>query len=472
MHRLRPAKREWLELLPEEAFLLGIFRGAFGRRDRGSALPSVDGSAIRWEGVFRTALKWQVLPMLYPLLKDQPGQRTRSDIPDDTLKAMEAAYVKTCVVNQTNFSELAEIIRALAAADIQVLLLKGAHLASFVYQDMGMRWMADVDILIRRADLSKVGDVLARMRYSYPEMEPVVWDHFGKRKQVRDQAAVIDWHKNHHMHLSYFNPEGIQNLELHWAIARSPSPFSIDAEGLWERAWTEELNGVPCQVLSPEDLILHISLHDAYYHRLQVFGLRPCCDLAAVVRGCPRSIDWKALGLRARQWGVERYLGLMLALAKELIGADVPVDMLGAGGLKGSSDPVLLKAARRLMGKEIQRPAYRGVKYPGKIHVFNTEDGLFQKMGFFLKRIPISREELASRYSLPPSSRRTILCRLLRLASLAATYAPVYAGYLWQRLRYGKKHCHDFSLDLWLTSVESKAPRDNESRGAFRLRGE
>jgi|GEM_PF-965630 len=471
MYRLRPTKMQGLEFLPEEAFLIGILRRAFGRKDRGIPLPPVDASAIKWEGVFRAALRWQVLPMLYPLLKDQPRQPGRSYIPDDIFKAMEAAYVKTFVVNEISFSELAEIIKALTAANIQVLLLKGAHLAPFVYQNVGMRWMSDVDILVHRADLPKAGDVLARMRYSYAETEPLVLDSFGKGKQVRGRTG-IDWCKNHHMHLRYVNQERIQNLELHWAIAKSTSPFSIDVEGLWERAWTEKLNGIPCRVLSPEDLILHISLHDAYYHRLKAFGLRPCCDLAAVVRRCPRSIDWKVLGLRARQWRVGKYLCLMLTLSKELIGADVSLDMLATMGLNGYCDPVLLKAARRLTAKEIHGPAYRGMKYPGKIHAFDTENSLFRKISFFLKRIPISRQELACRYSLRPSSRRIILFRFLRLASLMAAYGPVYAGYLWHRLRYGKKHRYDFSLDMWLASAEPKAPRGNESREGTRLRGE
>ena len=216
-------------------------------------------------------MRWNIAPLLYRIIKNQTDIPNAPPIPDAVLKGMEAAYIKTYMVNQSNFSDLTAIIKSLTAAGIRVILLKGAHLAPFVYQDMGIRWMADIDILILRAHLHQANDILIKMGYSYPYVNgTAVWDDFGKRKEVGDQAAVIDWYKAHHMHLNYFNPNGLQNLELHYGIARNASPFSIDTEGLWKRAQTEDLRGTPVQVLSPEDLILHISLHDAYYHPFSV----------------------------------------------------------------------------------------------------------------------------------------------------------------------------------------------------------
>ncbi|MDQ1333859.1 MAG: hypothetical protein QG552_809, partial [Thermodesulfobacteriota bacterium] len=296
---------------------------------------------------------------------------------------------------------------------------------------------------------------LLGMGYAYPDMEAAVWDDLGKRKEVGDKAAVIDWYKTDHMHLKYFNPRGIQNLELHWGIARSASPFAIDTEGLWERARIEKLNGQTVWVLSPEDLLLHISLHDSYYHHLKLFGLRPCCDVAVVVRRFSREIDWGRLQDRAREWRTERFLYLMLRLSRELLGTDIPADLLESKGNKRCKDQTFLQAARRLLGKETDKPAYRGMKYPSKIHVFHPDEGLFQKIGFFLKRIPISREELAFRYALPISSRRIWIYCPLRLASLIFSYARVYVPYFWFHLNR-RNHRSDCTLDLWLKSPTLK----------------
>ncbi|MFO7600341.1 MAG: nucleotidyltransferase family protein, partial [Candidatus Desulfacyla sp.] len=274
-------------------------------------------------------------------------------------------------------------------------------------------------------------------------------------KEVGDQAAVIDWYKAQHMHLNYFNPRGLQNLELHWGIAKSASPFAIDTKGLWERAWTEELNGITVHVLSPEDLLLHLSLHDAYYHQLNLFGLRPCCDMAVVVRHFSHKIDWEGLQFRAREWGIEKYLYLMLRLSREFLCADIPVDLLQSTQDEKCSDPIFLQAARRLLGKEIDTPTYKGIKYPIEIHMFNPNEGLFQKIGFFLKRIPISREELAFRYGLPVSSTRIWLYYLTRLASLILSYSRIYVPYFWFRLNRRNYRAH-YTLDLWIKSPTSR----------------
>jgi len=250
------------DVKPEEQFIINCLRSEFSGGYNHS-LARAGRPGIRWDAVFETALNWNIAPMLYRLIKNWPDLLNASGIPDDVFKSLEAAYVKTYMVNRGNFSELVEVIKSLTAADIQVLLLKGAHLAQFVYQDIGVRWMADIDILIRKEDLEKANGLLVKMGYEYPDMAPLVWDDFGERKQVRDQAAVLDWYRTYHMHLIYCNPKAIQSLEVHWGIARTASPFSIDTEGLWERARTEELNGATVWVLSPEDLLLHISLHDS-----------------------------------------------------------------------------------------------------------------------------------------------------------------------------------------------------------------
>ena len=108
------------------------------------------------------------------------------------------------------------------------------------------------------------------------------------------------------------------------------------------------------------------------------------------------------------------------------------------------------------MGRETDKPPFKGMRYPSEIHVFNPNEGLFQKIGFFLKRIPISREELAFRYALPISSRRIWIYCLFRLASLIFSYSRVYVPYLWFRLKHGRNHRADYTLDLWLTSPKTE----------------
>lgn len=443
------------DLEPEELFIVNCLRTEFSAGGS-HCFSKADHPIISWGRVFETALQWNISPLLHRLIKSQSHFLSLTDIPGHVVRDIEAAYIKTDVVNKANFGELLKIIKIFDAAGIRVILLKGSHLAQFVYQDIGLRWMADIDILIRREDLKKASELLVSMGYEYPDLEPAIWDDFGEKRQVRDRASVIEWYEAHHMHLIYCNPNAIQSLEIHWGITRRASPFIIDIEGLWERAWAEEVNGVKLWVLSPEDLLLHLSLHDSYYHHLKLFGLRPCCDVAAVVRRFSGQIDWGQLQARARAWGIEKYLYLMLRLSRELLGSEVPVDFLQDIRERTCNDRIILEAERRILGKETSKPAFRGITYPSEIHIFNPDESLFKKIGFFLKRIPISREELASRYSLPAFSKRICLYYLVRFASLLFSYARDYVPYFWYRLRHGQNHCADYTLDLWLTSPTSK----------------
>ncbi|MFP4088193.1 MAG: nucleotidyltransferase family protein [Desulfobacteraceae bacterium] len=406
---------------------------------------------MKWGVVFETALKWNIAPMLYRFIKRSPAILQRMPILGEVYKSIEAAYVKTYMVNQSNFTELTDIIRRLNASDIEVLLLKGAHLAPFVYKDMGMRWMADIDILIRKKDLQKTHELLVDRGYRHPDMAAVVWDDFGKRKEVKDRAAVLKWYRTDHMHLPYSHPKAIQQLEVHWRIARSQSPFSIDMNGLWERAWTEAVNGEPVKVLSPEDLLLHICVHDAYYHHLKLFGLRPCCDVATVIRRFSGQMDWDALQTRACKWGVGKYLHLMLRLSQELLHADIPGYLSQIIRNKACDDRIFFQGVRRILGKEKETPLYPGMKYPSKIHVFSPGEGFLKKLAFFLKRIPISRRELASRYGVPASSARVWVYVPVRLAALLWSYIQVYFPYFWYSLKYEQDR-GDYTLDLWLKS--------------------
>ncbi|MFO7986522.1 MAG: hypothetical protein R6U38_11720, partial [Desulfatiglandaceae bacterium] len=111
---------------------------------------------------------------------------------------------------------------------------------------------------------------------------------------------------------------------------------------------------------------------------------------------------------------------------------------------------------RRILDKENEAPLYTGMKYPSKIQVFNPGDDFFKKLGFFLKRISLSRRELASRYSLPASSARVWLYYPVRLASLLYGYGGVYLCYFRYRLKQGRAHSADYSLDLWLKSPFSR----------------
>ena len=144
-------------------------------------------------------------------------------------------------------------------------------------------------------------------------------------------------------------------MELHWRLAANDLPPQGD---LWQRA-------VPCASprrlgLCPEDLLLHLCVHGCYGHRF-VIGLRPICDVAEVVRRYGGTLAWADVEARARRFGWHRGVYLMLRLAKEMLGAAVPDEMLRA--LPSGNLDHALRTARFLIleGNQIGRGLPSGV---------------------------------------------------------------------------------------------------------------
>ncbi|MDZ7697203.1 MAG: hypothetical protein U5R49_09880 [Deltaproteobacteria bacterium] len=177
--------------------------------------------------------------------------------------------------------------------------------------------------------------------------------------------------------------------------------------------------------------------------------------MAVVTHLFSKEIDWDRLQARARKWGIEKYLYLMLGLSQELLSTDIPGYLSQRIRGKAPGDRILHQGIRRILAKEKETPLYTGMKYPGKIQIFKPGDGIFKKLAFFLKRIPISRRELASRYGVPASSARVWLYFPVRLASLMCSYGRVYLPSFWYRLKYRQGHS-GYTLDLWLKSPDSR----------------
>jgi hypothetical protein len=229
-------------------------------------------------------------------------RRDAERLPAHVGQALEQQLLRNRMRNMRLFTRLSDTLAALTAAGIEVIVLKGAHLARAVYEDPGLRAMSDADLLVREADLDR----------------------------VRETLAGLGWHvapplpEGGHQ-LPTFEHDGVQ-IDVHWSIEDSEAPFAIDVAGLWQRAEPSAFGQARARVLAPEDLLLHLCMHTAYGHGWRQFdgGLRQLTDIAVVLRRYASSLDWERFGARARAWRVERCVWLALAVAHELLAAPIP----------------------------------------------------------------------------------------------------------------------------------------------------
>ncbi len=231
-------------------------------------------------------------------------------IPAEVLSAMEEWYRERTMRNLFLFSELRLLVNTLGAADIPLMVLKGMHLAADVYSEVGLREMDDIDVLVPRNKLQETADIMLEL--GFVSKEPI---------DIPRWSAV-----EHHLP-RMFSPRNTV-VEVHWNITWPQDQYSLaDLDGLWDRAQTLDIANVAVQGLSPEDLLLHLCVHAAYQHMFYT-GLRPACDIAAVVKAYGDKLDWAELVSRTHQWQWTPGVHLMLRLAKECLHAAIPATVL------------------------------------------------------------------------------------------------------------------------------------------------
>ena len=274
-----------------------------GRSDEPMARELEQLSSSDWEVMVQQSIRHGVACLLYHRLS---RMNLGVSLPSTALQSLREAYLHNAERNVGLYHELSSVLTALHNEGIPVIVLKGAYLAEGVYGDIALRPMVDVDLLVRREGLSRVKGIFIELGYGMPD------------NSNAESSSHVD--------LRPFTKPSPIPFEVHWSLP-TPHPFRIDIDGLWERAHPATIAGVEVLGLSPEDLLLTLTLHACNHHKFGL-GLISLCDISEVVRHYNGQIDYEQLHQRAREWGISNCLHLTLLLSKELLQSDVPDALL------------------------------------------------------------------------------------------------------------------------------------------------
>ncbi|MBI1374445.1 MAG: hypothetical protein GC159_17145 [Phycisphaera sp.] len=232
----------------------------------------------------------------------------------DPLVARVRQLATHCLAHNLAFGRAIDgILDAFRDRGVDVALLKGSHLITLSPHAARHRPMVDVDLLVPRASVAAATQRLDSIGYQQDAATPA-WN---------DDVFGDDYH-----HAPVFvDPRTGIPIELHHDLAPRYAPFALDVDAIWRRADTIRRNGRDVRVLAPDDLLLHLSLHAAFNHSLEV-GVRPLVDIATVIDACGDDVDWPRLVDTATWCGGGKHVHLMLTLAADLVGAAVPADAL------------------------------------------------------------------------------------------------------------------------------------------------
>ena len=328
-----------------------------------------------WDEVIQKAIRHGVGPLLYHSLKTL---KTDIDIPGNIGSSLQEAYLYYIKRNMELFHALSKILRAMQEQNIPVIVLKGACLAHLVYQDIALRPMHDIDLMIRIEDRFLVEKLMLQLGYKNISL-------FSKRH--------LQW-ENIIRSMAYSSR--ITTVECHIVIDEFPA---LDP---WENASFAAIASTNTLILGAEELLLHLCVHTDKHVGMELPKLIWWYDIAAVLKHYQGELNWDYVIQISREHKVEEAVHWNLHLVNRDFGEYVPagvLDQLECNGLNISIDDVL-NATRKLKGRYITSSQFSDIsKIPSireKVHYIFAR--LFPHKEYMIEHYSISRPALVYFY--------------------------------------------------------------------------
>ncbi|HEX9756198.1 MAG TPA: nucleotidyltransferase family protein [Nitrospiria bacterium] len=261
---------------------------------------------LDWDYLWNSACRHRIVSLLYFHMERVSPVGC---IPARVMKQMEASYWANAYRNLRIQNELVTILKAFQEIGIEVLLLKGLALIETVYQNLGLRPMSDMDLLVRKEAIPEVRICMEGMGYR----QNLKW--YG--------LQAIDDH-----HLTFYSLKGnTVPIEIHWTIGMNSDLFPIEDSEMMEKVNVINLGGVRTRILSPEDSLIHLCFHMAYHHHCAL-GLMGLCDISETIHRFKGILDWSRVLRFAKQNRIGPQIYIALSLANRLQGTKIPWGVL------------------------------------------------------------------------------------------------------------------------------------------------
>jgi hypothetical protein len=288
------------------------------------------------------------------------------------------------------------LARALVEGEIAFIPVKGVHLCTALYENIGERPIWDIDVLVR----------LEQMREALKVIEAT-----GYRAS---RPFDLDLEVRNYHHVPVFLKRDAPPLEIHWTLLNPRFQNGLNWQELWERSVVEQVGEANAHVLSTDDLLVYLCAHVAYQH-VYIDALRSLYDIKLLVEKRAGDLDWGAITARAQTWGLANSMYLSLRLTDELLGCRVPESAWPALLPADFTEGLLEAARRRVLEHSDRSPVVSAVW---------SRRSFWQRVRGLWGRLMVPRAVLAGRYHLPPDSKRVNLYYFVRAWDLLRVHGP------------------------------------------------
>ena len=318
-------------------------------------------SSSDWDEVIKESARHRIIPLLYQRIRTL---RPRVAIPSNIEQELREIYLHASWKNTQRYYELSKVLRALQDSKIPVIALKGAALAEPIYQNIALRPMCDIDLLVKREDIQRIDEVLPNLGY-----EDVT---------LLSSKGNEDWIR----HTNYTN--GVIMIEFHPKIPETP--------GLnpWINTSPAKIGSADALILGAEDSLLHICLHLDYHLRTDPSALIWWCDIVKFLKHYQKDLDWDYVVQIAKKNLVEGAIHRILHTINEGFDGHIPtyvLDQLKDDGIVISISDIL--HSDEALNRELSP----------LLPVISTIPSIHSKLLYVFRRLFPRRKHMKYRYS-------------------------------------------------------------------------
>jgi len=239
-----------------------------------NGLKTFSSGEYSWEKMINRAEQHGLASLLYKHIRG-----IECDVPKTSRRLLQSLYLRNRRSNTSRNKAVVEIVKAYNRQGIDVLLVKGIALCNFVYDEIGLRPMRDIDLLVKKSDLKKAEEVLLDLGYTVAQHHAIPDDYYHLvplEKTIDGLPVSIELHHN----LLPFHPQ----YPL-WPIEKS-----------YEKSLKITIGDTTARTLSLED-----TLHYVYLHGFQApltyepYRLMHVADIVSLVEKFSHEINWPYL---------------------------------------------------------------------------------------------------------------------------------------------------------------------------------
>jgi hypothetical protein len=375
-------------LTPEESLIYTVCKVKLNNKD-----------SVRLHDILKHDLDWSIikkyasqLGMGTLLFKHLSESENKHNVPDEILFSLRKNYINQLGRNVRLYKEIDDILDILNRSNIPIVLLKGAFLAHYIYEDIALRPMGDIDILVREGDCRIVLEKLKEL--GYEKLAAYHSSNFHEELLLDDTK-----------HLTPMVKPGCCPVEVHLDIFPKVSHDSRYMINTWETTQNESLNGYPLKYLSPEYQILYLCLHlcshindEALDKGIRLFWFS---DIHEIIMRFRDKINWNSFYSIVSSIGVGAQVNTILTYIRYYWNTPIPETVLHCQE-KDINGSCLTSNIRSILDGTKAKKSHIH-RYIKKTKVPLTKETEINSFYYLWKEIFPNRSNLINRYDLNDS---------------------------------------------------------------------